>query len=50
VARFPLVIRHDDGEREYAYTDGATDLLATAEAADWAVASMRTDFAVVFGD
>jgi hypothetical protein len=48
LARFPLVLRHDDTEREYAYDDGAQELLATANAADWTVVSMRDDLTRVF--
>ncbi len=50
VARFPLVLRHDDAEREYAYGDGAQRLLTTAEAADWTTVSMRTDFTAIFAE
>lgn len=48
LARFPLVIRHDDAEREYAYDDGARDLLATSAAAGWTTVSMRTDLSRIF--
>jgi phosphoserine phosphatase len=47
-ARFALLIRHDDAEREYAYDDKAKRALAAAERDGWAVASMREDWATVF--
>ncbi len=47
-ARFALVIRHDDAEREYAYDSGAELVLAAAEAHGWTVVSMKRDFAKVF--
>ncbi len=47
-ARFPLLVHHDDAEREYAYEDKAKRALATAARDGWAVASMRDDWATVF--
>jgi hypothetical protein len=48
LARFPLVLRHDDAEREYAYADESGELLATAAAAAWTTASLRDDFSQLF--
>lgn len=45
---FRLLINHDDDEREFAYTAGAEKALELAGAADWTVASIRTDWARVF--
>ena len=43
-----LLIRHDDGEREFGYTDGAEEALKRAEADGWTVVSVRNDWATVF--
>ncbi len=43
-----LVVRHDDDEREYAYSAGAERLLRRAHADDWTVVSMRDDWTTVF--
>ncbi len=43
-----LLVRHDDGEREFDYVAGAEKSLQLAEANGWAVASMRNDWATVF--
>ena len=45
-----LVIRHDDGEREFDYTAGAEKALDLATAKGWTVASIKNDWASVFGD
>jgi phosphoserine phosphatase len=47
-ARFALLVRHDDAEREFAYDAGAERALAAAEANGWTVASMKEDFRTVF--
>jgi phosphoglycolate phosphatase-like HAD superfamily hydrolase len=47
-ARFALLVRHDDGEREFAYDAGAERALAAAAAGGWTVVSMKNDFATVF--
>jgi phosphoglycolate phosphatase-like HAD superfamily hydrolase len=47
-ARFSLLIRHDDAEREFAYDTGAEKALAKAKQRGWTVVSMRDDFKVVF--
>ncbi len=43
-----LLIRHDDAEREFAYTAGAEKALEVAEESDWTVVSMRNDWKAVF--
>jgi phosphoserine phosphatase len=43
-----LVVRHDDEEREFAYTGGADELLERAERKGWTVISVRNDWASVF--
>lgn len=50
---FALLVRHDDAEREFAYTgDGADsrDISLAAESCDWTVASIRDDWKTVFGE
>ena len=47
-ARFPLVIVHDDEEREYAYTSGAEKILAAAEEGGWMRVSIKNDWKTVF--
>lgn len=42
-AKFAMVIHHDDPTREYAYDD--PEVLAKAREHDWALVSMRSDFA-----
>ena len=48
-ARFGLLIRHDDHEREFAYDAGAEAALAEAAKRGWTVVSMHHDFTTVFG-
>ncbi len=48
-ARLPLVIRHTDAAREYAYDHRAGRLLAEAAARDWPVVDMARDWETVFG-
>jgi phosphoglycolate phosphatase-like HAD superfamily hydrolase len=43
-----LLVRHDDGEREFAYTAGAERALERAGAEGWTVVSVRRDWATVF--
>jgi hypothetical protein len=43
-----LLLRHDDGDREYAYDEGAEKAQKTAGERGWNVISMKTDFKVVF--
>ena len=44
----PLVIRHSDAAREYAYDSRAGRLLAEAAAQDWPVVDMARDWGMVF--
>ena len=48
-ARLPLVIRHTDAAREYAYDRRAGRLLAEAAARGWPVVDMARDWEGVFG-
>lgn len=50
VARFRLVITHDDADREYATTAGAERIQEVASARDWTTASMKEDWKLVFGE
>jgi len=43
-----LLVNHDDGEREFAYTAGAEASLERAAAEGWTVVSMKDDWATVF--
>jgi phosphoserine phosphatase len=43
-----LVVLHDDGEREFDYTEGAEDALQRADDRGWTVISMKDDWATVF--
>ena len=43
-----LLLRHDDGEREYAYDSGAEKVQQAAAERSWQVISMRQDFLKVF--
>lgn len=47
-ARFPLLIRHDDAEREFAYDEGAEEAQSEAASRAWTVVSMKDDFETVF--
>jgi phosphoserine phosphatase len=49
LARFALLVHHDDADREFAYDTGAERALAEGDARGWTVASMKHDFATVFG-
>jgi phosphoserine phosphatase len=44
-----LLILHDDGDREFAYTAGAEESLERARAEGWTVVSVRDDWDTVFG-
>jgi phosphoglycolate phosphatase-like HAD superfamily hydrolase len=44
-----LLLLHDDGQREFAYTSGAEQALERADKSGWTVVSMHDDFKVVFG-
>ena len=43
-----LLVRHDDAEREFAYTAGAEKALALAAQYGWTVASIKDDWKTVF--
>jgi len=43
-----LLLLHDDGEREFAYTTGAEQALEQAAADTWTVVSVKNDWASVF--
>jgi phosphoglycolate phosphatase-like HAD superfamily hydrolase len=45
-----MLVRHDDADREFAYTAGAEKALDHSEKFGWARASMRDDWRTVFGD
>ncbi|MEV4351748.1 HAD family hydrolase [Actinoplanes sp. NPDC049596] len=44
-----LLVVHDDAEREFAYTTGATEAIAAAETENWVAVSMAGDWSRVFG-
>ncbi|GER89556.1 acid phosphatase [Dictyobacter vulcani] len=44
----PLLIHHDDAEREFAYEHGAEKALQTATERDWQIISMKNDFKHIF--
>ena len=43
-----LLVLHDDGEREFAYTTGAEQALDQAASDGWTVISVKNDWATVF--
>lgn len=43
-----LLILHDDGEREFAYTAGAEQALERAAGSGWTVVSMQHDWLTIF--
>jgi phosphoglycolate phosphatase-like HAD superfamily hydrolase len=43
-----LLVRHDDAEREFAYTTGAEQALERAAAQGWTVVSVKDDWTTVF--
>ena len=45
-----MLVLHDDGDREFAYTAGAERALGHADEYGWTVMSMRNDWTTVFGD
>jgi phosphoglycolate phosphatase-like HAD superfamily hydrolase len=47
-ARFALIVRHDDAEREFDYTAGAERSLNAAAERGWTVVSIKNDWATVF--
>jgi phosphoserine phosphatase len=48
IAGFGLLIRHDDDEREFAYTALANKAIADAPALGWTTVSMKDDWKTVF--
>jgi hypothetical protein len=44
----PLLVRHDDADREFTYAVGAEDALDRARGAGWTVVSIRDDWTTVF--
>ncbi len=47
-AKFGLLVNHDDGEREFAYTKGGEQSLVKAKELGWTVVSMKDDWTTVF--
>ncbi len=45
-----LLLNHDDGDREFAYTGGAEESLRQADQHGWTVVSMKDDWTAVFAD
>lgn len=45
-----LLVRHDDADREFDYTTGATKVIDEASAKGWTVVSIRDDWTTVFND
>jgi hypothetical protein len=48
-AAFALLVKHDDDEREFAYTNGAERSLARAKELGWTIVSMKHDWTTIFG-
>lgn len=49
-SRFSLLVNHDDGEREFAYTELAENAMAEAAKRGWMVVSMKDDWKSVFAE
>jgi phosphoglycolate phosphatase-like HAD superfamily hydrolase len=47
-ASLSMLVNHDDGGREFDYTDGAEDALKTAQQRGWVVISVKQDWRNVF--
>ncbi|MGZ6833899.1 MAG: hypothetical protein ACXVGN_12230 [Mycobacteriaceae bacterium] len=47
-ARFSILIRHDEADREFANDTGSEKALAEAKERGWTVVSMQNAFKVVF--
>lgn len=45
-----LLVRHDDADREFAYTAGAERALELASQSGWTVPSVKDDWTTVFGE
>jgi phosphoserine phosphatase len=48
VAKFAVIVNHDDDEREFAYTSGGETAFAKAKELGWTVVSMKDDWTTVF--
>ena len=48
VAKFAVLVKHDDAEREFAYTKAAEKSLVKAGELGWTVVSMKNDWSTVF--
>ena len=48
IARFSLLVNHDDAEREFAYTERAENAMAEAFQRGWTIVSMKDDWNTVF--
>ena len=48
-AQFALLIKHDDADREFAYTASAEVSMAMAADLGWTVVSMKDDWSIVYG-
>ncbi|MGD9620143.1 MAG: HAD family hydrolase [Mycolicibacterium sp.] len=46
----PILVRHDDAEREFDYVAGAERALELAKGRGWTIASIRDDWTTVFSD
>jgi hypothetical protein len=44
----PVLVLHDDAEREFDYTSGAGQALEQANNAGWTVVSIKNDWGAVF--
>ncbi|MQY28922.1 HAD family hydrolase [Nocardia aurantia] len=44
----PILVAHDDTEREFAYTAGAEEVLARAQRLGWTMVSMKNDWLDIF--
>lgn len=49
-ARFAMLIKHDDGDREFAYTAAAEAAIDRAAELGWTVVSMKNDWSRVYRD
>jgi len=48
VAKFAILINHDDHNREFEYTKGAEKVLVKAKELGWTIVSMKNDWKTVF--
>ena len=47
-SKFSMLIKHDDAEREFAYTNGAEKSVEVSQQKGWTVVSMKNDWKTVF--